>query len=173
MGRNNKEVYKHYATQGDQPEFLAAPVSKEELEREVEEAKKAVNDPFLLSSLMLRTIHEREATNMLLKTLIEKMDRVEQKLGREKEFPASVEQPLLLSKQDEDIVDVIIEKGAACAHDIQQKLNYKGKNAACARLTKLADMGVLVKKQVGRSVYYQLSENGKSHANSGGSGPME
>ncbi len=42
------------------------------------------------------------------------------------------------------------------ASDVQKKLNYKGTNAASARLNNLFKQGLLDKKQVGRKVFFVI-----------------
>jgi len=37
---------------------------------------------------------------------------------------------------------------------VRKKFGYKGKNAASARLSRMYDLGLLDKKQVGRAVLY-------------------
>ncbi|OIO21920.1 hypothetical protein AUJ17_00120 [Candidatus Micrarchaeota archaeon CG1_02_47_40] len=162
--KKGNETYK--ALQGDQPQYLFADINKQEIERELEEVKRTVKDPFLLSSLMLRTVREKESTNLILKNIMEKIEGLEKKIGQAKAvFPPSSPTPnTLLPQTDEEILSFIEEKGAACAADIQKKFNYKGKNAACARLSRLSELGHLVKKQVGKQVFYHL----KAHF--GGSG---
>jgi hypothetical protein len=39
---------------------------------------------------------------------------------------------------------------------VRRALNYRGTNAASARMNKLFEKGVLDKEQVGRKVYYVL-----------------
>lgn len=63
---------------------------------------------------------------------------------------------LLLSSTDEQIVSLVGLRGVACAEDVQAHFKYKGKNAASARLNRLASLGVLEKQQAGRRVYYKL-----------------
>jgi len=63
---------------------------------------------------------------------------------------------VLLGSTDERIVGFVGSRGAVCAQDVQTQFKYKGKNAASARLNKLASMGVLEKQQAGRRVYYRL-----------------
>ena len=155
------DIYKDSRLQGDQPACLLANFSKGELEREVEEAKKALKDPFLLSSIMLRTVRERESTNMILKQIMEKLESLERKIGEfESSSTAKTQVPPIdiLPQTDEEIIAFISEKNAACARDVQKKFHYKGKNAACARLSRLSDMGYLLKKQVGRQVFYTINK---------------
>ena len=63
---------------------------------------------------------------------------------------------ILLSPTDEQIVNLLRTRGAVCADDVQAHFKYKGKNAASARLNRLASLGVLERQQAGRRVYYKL-----------------
>jgi hypothetical protein len=73
--------------------------------------------------------------------------------------PASVvlsRKEILLSPTDEQIVNLLRSRGAVCADDVQAHFKYKGKNAASARLNRLASLGLLERQQAGRRVYYRL-----------------
>lgn len=65
---------------------------------------------------------------------------------------------VMLASADEQIVQFIRLRDAVCAEDVRIEFKYKGRNAASARLNKLAQMGVLDKQQVGRQVYYKIKE---------------
>ena len=45
----------------------------------------------------------------------------------------------------------------ACSEDIQKRMNYKGRNAASARLNKLYKQGLLERYQLGHKVYYKYN----------------
>ena len=55
---------------------------------------------------------------------------------------------------DEEIVRFVKEKLHVFAEEVRKKFGYKGKNAASARLSRMFDMGLLDKKQVGSAVLY-------------------
>ncbi|MFH0927743.1 MAG: hypothetical protein V1822_04145 [Candidatus Micrarchaeota archaeon] len=63
---------------------------------------------------------------------------------------------IFLSSTDEQIVGLVRNRGAVCAEDVQLHFRYKGKNAASARLNRLAGLGVLERQQAGRRVYYKM-----------------
>ncbi len=44
----------------------------------------------------------------------------------------------------------------AAAEDVRKFMNYKGRNAACARLCRLEEHGHLDKVRVGRKIYYKI-----------------
>jgi len=126
------------------------------LERDIDKLK----DPIVLASIMHTAATERENTNRLLKTLIEKLDQkfseVESRLSAlESGAPsAPFEEEVLLPSVDEEMLKFVKEKRHASAEEVRRKFGYKGKNAASARLNRLFEMGLLEKRQVGRAVLY-------------------
>ena len=60
----------------------------------------------------------------------------------------------ILPEIHEQIVGFIKQAGKSTAEEVRARFNYKGKNAASARLNRLCGMGVLLKKQVGRKMYF-------------------
>jgi len=121
-----------------------------------------LRDPVVLAALMHTAASERENTNRLLKTLIEKLDakfsEVDARLARieaQSAAPmAAGQEEVLLPSVDEEILKFVREKRHASAEEVRKKFGYKGKNAASARLSRMYDMGLLDKKQVGRAVLY-------------------
>lgn len=140
-----------------------------------------LRDPVVLASLMHTAATERENTNRLLKTLIEKLDQkfsevesrisaleegggqvTEEKalllLHRKTSSPPTPSPPsdddVLLPAIDEEIMHFVREKRHVSAEEVRAKFGYKGKNAASARLSRMFDMGLLQKRQVGRAVLY-------------------
>jgi hypothetical protein len=69
------------------------------------------------------------------------------------ETGAGIGEPLL-PEIDEQILNFVKSSGKATAEQVRAKFSYKGKNAACARLNRLCDMNLLLKKQAGRKVYF-------------------
>lgn len=67
-----------------------------------------------------------------------------------------VQSQIMLSPIDEQILQIIRQRGSVCAQDIQKELSYKGQNAASARLARLASLNILKKHQAGRRVYYSF-----------------
>ena len=136
----DKEIYKPIAENPAMQEVM------NELEKELPKFK----DPIVLAGLLHLLSEERENSNRMFKTIIERLDRIERELGGTKE------KKQLLSKVDQKIIDFIKEKEAVCAEDVKTKFKYKGVNAASARLNKLTSNDLLVKEQVGRKVYFKL-----------------
>jgi predicted HTH transcriptional regulator len=82
-----------------------------------------------------------------LEGIEKRLDGIERELG--KEAPEEI-----LGDVDERIIEFVKKNGKACAEDLQRAFNYRGKNAASARLNRLHSQGLLEKKQAGRRVYY-------------------
>jgi predicted HTH transcriptional regulator len=117
-------------------------------------------DPIILGELAYRLTEERENTNRLLKNILQKLEALENRLASpesdtahmEVAHPSGMED--LLPEIDEQILAFIREAKKATAEEVRARFNYKGKNAASARLNRLCGMGVLLKKQVGRKMYF-------------------
>jgi predicted nucleic acid-binding Zn-ribbon protein len=108
-------------------------------------------------------VDERERTNRVLKDLTEKISQLERKLNdyegaEEQETPRSVQVEVPVSALDATILDFIktTEKQMICADQLKAFMNYKGRNAACARLNNLCRSGFLQKFQLGHKVYYRF-----------------
>ncbi|HIH30459.1 TPA: hypothetical protein HA243_03600 [Candidatus Micrarchaeota archaeon] len=141
----------------------------EELKNEIlsplENDIQKLRDPMVLAALMHTAATERENTNRLLKTLIERLDskfaEVEQRISA-LEKPVSPSPPeedeVLLPSVDEEIVRFVKEKRHASAEEVRKKFGYKGKNAASARLNHLFELGLLSKRQVGRAVLFSVKQ---------------
>jgi predicted HTH transcriptional regulator len=137
----------------------------EELRNEVlsplESDIQKLRDPLVLAAIMHTAASERENTNRLLRTLIEKLDakfaEVDERLAKI-ERPSAPSSPgqdeVLLPSVDEEILRFVKEKRHVSAEEVRRKFGYKGKNAASARLSRMFELGLLEKKQVGRAVLY-------------------
>ena len=97
----------------------------------------------------------KETTEMeLLRSIAGRLEGIERRLdGIEKELGKEVSEEIL-GDIDGKIIEFVKKNGKACAEDLQRAFNYRGKNAASARLNKLHSQGLLEKKQAGRRVYY-------------------
>ncbi|MFA5381764.1 MAG: hypothetical protein WC356_01265 [Candidatus Micrarchaeia archaeon] len=136
-----EEIYKPIAESSAMQNII------EQIEKEMPKFK----DPVVLAGLLQLLVEERENSNRMLKTIVEKLDRIENGLIIDEE-----ENQQLLPMVDQKIVDFIRQKNAVCANDVKVYFKYKGVNAASARLNKLCSTGLLVKQQVGRTVYFKL-----------------
>ena len=112
-----------------------------------------------------KLVEERERTNKLLVGLIEKVVQLERKLNSEVAAPVLPStasggrmEEIRLSSVDAKIIDFIetSEREMVCADQIKELMNYKGRNAACARLNAMCKIGLLRKDQMGHKVYYRF-----------------
>jgi hypothetical protein len=125
-----------------------------ELRSDLEQNMQKFRDPVILGELVYQLTMERENTNRLLKNILQKLEAIETRLaspGTQVEL-ANVEE--FLPEIDGQIIDFIRGKGKSTSEEVRAKFNYKGKNAASARLNRLCDMGILQKRQAGRKMYF-------------------
>ena len=128
-----------------------------EIQEDLEKNLMKFKDPIILAELVYKLKVEREMTNHILKTLLEKIEKLEAEVSKLKGSKTERKDRLVLPEIDEKIVGFIRANGMATAEDIRREFKYRGKNAASARLNKLCQMGVLRKKHVGRIVYFSLA----------------
>ncbi len=128
----------------------------EEIASEFRTFKADFKDPVVLGALLSALKDERSSTNLILKEISAKMDRIESRLSALEGNSAAkpVKNQVLVAQVDTDILDFIRENQKACSEDVQGKFQYKGKNAASARLNHLFRLGLLEKHQVGKKVYF-------------------
>ncbi len=129
----------------------------EEITSEFRKFQADFKDPVVLGSLMAALKDERSSTNLILKEISAKMDRIESRLAalegtNNAAKPANKE--VMVAQVDTDILDFIRLQGKACSEDVQGKFQYRGKNAASARLNHLFRLGLVEKHQVGKKVYF-------------------
>lgn len=124
---------------------------REELRTDIQKNLEKFRDPVILGELIYKLVEERENTNRILKNLMAKLESLEAKLGAGRhEAPGEV----LLPQIDEEIITFVKEQEKATAEDVRLKFNYKGTNAASARLNRLYELGLLDKRQVGKKVFF-------------------
>ena len=134
----------------------------ERMKADIVNIHEKLKDPVFLGSLFHVAASERENTNRILKTLLTRLDALDARLrkieGGELSPPAGPRPPAILPDIDFEIIDFVKGRGRVYANEVRKRFRYKGTNAACARLSKLYDQGLLGKKQVGRRVYYYMME---------------
>lgn len=131
--------------------------------------KESIKDPALTTAYYLSKISdEKTSFNLVLREINAKLDRLaflEKRVAMLEEMleKNSVEKVAVAAQMpgkdvvadiDLEIISFVKETGKVIAQDVADKFGYKGKNAACARLNRLATAGLLSKKQAGRKVYY-------------------
>ena len=155
------EQYKHI---GEGSGKQAIDELRHEIISPLEEDIQKLRDPVVLAALMHTAATEKENTNRLLKTLIERLDskfaEVDSRLAAMEQSrvpihaPVATEEEVLLPSVDEGILAFVKEKRHVSTEEVRKRFGYKGKNAASARLNKMYEMGLLSKKQVGRVVMF-------------------
>ena len=127
------------------------------------------------SSLFKYILDENKKTTLVLDTILKRLDKLESDLNdmyaddEEEEEEEPIKQPIksnyieepkkeiLLADTDVKILQILqlSENGMSSADEISKKMNYKGKNAASARLNKLYKIGLVDRYQLGHKVYYK------------------
>ncbi len=142
----------------------------EVLSSEFKEFNSKMKDPLVVGALLNKLSEERQSTNLLLKQILEKLDRINSFEARIESIESKIQHnnqtnleevhatapsaPVMLAKVDEEIVTFARNIGRVCAQMVAEKFKYRGKNAASARLNRLVDKGHLTKQQVGREIYF-------------------
>jgi len=118
-----------------------------------------------LFTMLKLQIDENRRTTLLLSNILQAVTRLEGELGEAYESEDLAQdgarqglptREIPLSEKDVQIVHLIqlAPDGMACADDIRQRMSYRGRNAASARLSRLCKLGVLIRYQLGHKVYY-------------------
>ncbi len=134
---------------------LEHPLSNE-LAKDFNEYLSLQKDPLFLGFIAYKLLEERENTNRILKNLLQRIEHLETKLSQNNHKPVMTVD--LLSDTDRKILDFVSSRGKVTAEDVRIAFKYKGRNAASSRLNKLCAQGLLVKKQVGRKMYFMLGK---------------
>lgn len=125
----------------------------EEIAKDFHKFQADMKDPLVVGSLLQALHEERASTNLLLKEINAKLDRIESRLSTQENASNAASQPIV-ADVDQDILDFVAEVRKVTAQDVQEKFDYKGKNAASARLNSLFRLGLLQKQQAGKKVYF-------------------
>ncbi len=112
------------------------------------------NEDIQLALAIYELSKQIEDNNRLIKTLIQKIEILELRLSNKN----ANENEVIISEIDEKIIELIKKMGKVTAEEIKDVFNYKGKNAASARLNNLCRMGLLKKVHGGKKVYFMLNE---------------
>ncbi|MFA6048728.1 MAG: BlaI/MecI/CopY family transcriptional regulator [Candidatus Micrarchaeia archaeon] len=144
------------------PEQELGKTEFEQVSGEFKEFREQMKNPLVVGAMLHKLSEERSSANLVLREINAKLDRLLALEGRlsalESAFAAASEKPgeakALLSETDEAIMQLVKKQGKACAEDVQKRFKYKGANAACSRLNRLFQQGLLEKKQAGKKVFY-------------------
>ncbi|MFH1521256.1 MAG: hypothetical protein ABID61_06430 [Candidatus Micrarchaeota archaeon] len=124
-----------------------------EIRSDLEQNMDKFRDPIILGEMVYRLLEERENTNRLLKSILQKLEQIEAKTGQKPSLNAIAEERVL-SEIDGQMLSFVKETGKVSAEEVRIKFKYRGKNAASARLNRLFGMNLLKKQQVGKKVYF-------------------
>ncbi len=118
------------------------------------------------SMLLMKLLDERENTNRTLQELTSRLNVIDKTVKTaisalelaptQEDYAMANSVEIDLSPVDAKVINYIQTKGMACAEDVQRDMNYKGKNAACARMNALCKRGLLSKHQLGHKIYYRF-----------------
>ena len=106
-------------------------------------------NPYVVGAMIHRLVEERKYTNAMLKAIMEKLDELINVYQKSQGTTKKV-----LSETEEEILKIVERRGKVCAEDIRKALNYKGTNAASAKLNNLCKKGFLEKVRAGKKVYF-------------------
>ncbi len=124
-----------------------------EIRSDLETHLEKFRDPVVMAEMAYRLLEERENTNRLLKTMIQRLETIEAKLSNRGTASQNAGEELMLPEIDEQILN-FVKAGKVTAEEVREKFNYRGKNAASARLNRLYELGLLQKRQVGKKVFF-------------------
>jgi len=102
--------------------------------------------------ILISSLYEIEKSfNLLLREINHKLDLIVNKLNALQPSPKEE-----LTELDKNILEFIRKMEEVDAEEIRRYFNYKGKNAASARLNHLYKLGYLSKIREGKKVKYRL-----------------
>lgn len=116
--------------------------------------KEQFKDNATIGLLLYRLAKERESSNAMFKQISEQLERIANLLQK---GPATTEVKNIISDIDQKILAHIQRNGKVDAEDIQSIFQYRGKNAASARLNDLYEKGLLKKGRAGKKVFYWVN----------------
>ncbi len=127
-----------------------------ETAEEFKKLQEEVKNPVFVGLMLHKISEEKASTAFFLKEINSKLDKISELEKRISDLELRLNSPqkAMLTETDEEIVALITQKGKACADDVQKQFNYKGANAASARLNNLVRQGFLQKIQAGKKMYF-------------------
>ncbi|MCL4371784.1 hypothetical protein M1373_00475 [Candidatus Marsarchaeota archaeon] len=167
--RSKKELENELLSIKRQLSELAATKASEKgsLEKHATGEQEHADTGSQMFSLLKYMIDENKRTTMLLSSMMQKIDRIENELNeplvdeeeqnQEQKSQDKMVRQLAVSGIDARIIQFLqlAPHSMACADDVMRGMGYKGRNAACARLNKLYRMGLIDRFQLGHKVYYK------------------
>jgi hypothetical protein len=131
----------------------------DELVGDIAQSTRNMQDPVAIGVMLYTIAEEKKNTNLVIRELNAKIDSLMNKLEKlEQKSPAQTAAPQAPNHSDRDleVLQFVRKNGRSSAEDLQRVFDYKGKNAASARLSKLFHEGSLDKEYAGRKVYYKI-----------------
>jgi len=116
--------------------------------------KEQFKDNATIGLLLYRLAKEREASNSMFKQISEQLERIASLLQK---GPTIAEVKNIISDIDQKILAHVQRNGKVDAEEIQSIFQYRGKNAASARLNDLYEKGLLKKGRAGKKVFYWVN----------------
>jgi hypothetical protein len=116
-----------------------------------------------LPTLIKYLVEERGKTNRILENVTQKLKQLEDEIsaleisGQQEDYAVQSSREVPLSGVDAKLINFVQTRpqGMACAEEVKAYMNYRGNNAACARLNNLHRLGLLDRLQLGHKVYYK------------------
>jgi hypothetical protein len=148
-------------------------VKEDEIKLLMSEKAKTDDTNSGLFTLLKYMMEESKTTKLILQQLANQISEIHADTTGLGELPVEElqDQPSNLgakvvpvSDLDKRILQYIQSKDMACADDVKKAMNYKGRNAASARLNRLHKSGLIERYQLGHKVYYKY-DAGKATAN--------
>ena len=133
----------------------------EELSKDVQYDLEKFKDPYVVGAMIHRLVEERKLSNALFKSIDGKLTELVEVSRQMRDDIRSGKAPakgveVFLSDVDSHIMAYVKQKGRVCAEEVQKKFEYRGKNAASARLNQLAKDGLVKKARAGKTVYFHV-----------------
>jgi hypothetical protein len=116
--------------------------------------KEQFKDNATIGLLLYRLAKERDESNKLFSEISAKLDRIASLLEKR---TGAQELTNIVSDIDQKILAHIQRFGKVDAETIQSIFQYRGKNAASARLNALYEKGLLKKGRAGKKVFYWVN----------------
>ena len=143
----------------------------DQLTGEISDVVEEIPDPVVVGKLLYNIASEKKSYNLVVRDINAKFDQLAVRLDRiatlleqinqkKEETEVRRSENIDISDRDKEILDFVRARKRVCADDVQDHFQYKGRNAASARLHRLYRDNVLEKVHAGRNVYYTIRNHG-------------
>jgi predicted HTH transcriptional regulator len=133
------------------------------LTTELSTAVQQIQDPVAIATMLYSIAEEKKSSNLVVRDINYKLDNIALKLEQLSKTLEKFNKYLEkrdatpnrdISERDSEVISFVRQKKKISAKELQDKFEYRGRNAASARLSKLFKEGILEKTYIGREVYY-------------------